>query len=142
MSTIPTVLLTPVVRFREFPFGTADDPSMREFTSPQPWENQEDVLRYLRSGLVLGVNMGADLTDWFDPPRKANPLIEGQRRGGVTEMTDGVWFWYAGLIHFIETYNVRVPAPFVAHAAQHHWRVDKERIPMARYEFSYFEVAK
>ena len=139
MTTIPTVLLRPAVRFREFPFGTGGDPSMREFMSPQRWKDQDKVLEYLRSGLVLGVTMGADLTDWFDRPNKANPVIDGQRRGGVTEMTDGVWFWYAGLIHFIDKYNVRVSQQFVEHAAQHHWRVDRAQIPLCRYDFTYFD---
>jgi hypothetical protein len=142
MSTIPTVMLTPVVRFREFPFGTSHDPSMREAMNEQPWENQANVLAYLRSGLILGVNMGADLTDWFDPPEKANPLIDGQHRGGVTEMTDGTWFWYAGLIHFIEKYNVCVPRRFLEYAAQRNWWVDKETIPAGRYDFSYFETTR
>ena len=141
MTTVPTVVLTPVVRFREFPFGTADDPSMREFMSPQPWEGQDKVLAYLRSGLILGVTMGADLTDWFDRPNKANPVIDGRQRGGLTEMTDGVWFWYAGLIHFIDRYNVRVPNEFVEHTARQNWRVDREAIPTARYDFTYFDPA-
>jgi len=139
--TVRTVMLKPVVRFREFPFGTIGDPSMREFMSTQPWENQDKVLPYLRSGLILGVTMGADLTDWLDPSSKANPIVDGQRRGGVTEMTDGVWFWYAGLIHFIEKYNLRVPAQFVEHAALHNWRVEKTLLPADRYDFSYFAAA-
>jgi len=142
MITTPTVMLTPVVRFREFPFGTIHDPSMRDAMAGHPWENQDKVLDYLRSGLVLGVTMGADLTDWFDPPNKANPLIEGKRRGGVTEMTDGIWFWYAGLIHFVEKYNIQLPQRFIDHAAQQGWRVNKEQIAARRYEFSYFEPAK
>jgi hypothetical protein len=142
MSTIPTVMLKPVVRFREFPFGTLHDPSMREWVNDQPRDNQEKVVEYLRSGLILGVIMGADLTDWLDPPHKANPIIEGQRRGGVTEMTDGIWFWYAGLIHFIEKYNISVSSEFVEHAARQNWRVNKEQIPVARYELSYFELAQ
>jgi hypothetical protein len=139
MDNIPTVVLKPVVRFREFPFGTAGDPSMRDAVAPQPWENQEEVLQYLRSGLILGVTMGADLTDWFDPAHKANPVIEGRPEGGTTEMTDGTWFWYAGLIHFIEKYNVRVPEEFIRHAARQGWRVNKESIPPRRYDCSYWE---
>jgi hypothetical protein len=112
---------------------------MRDRMSPQPWENQEKVLEYLRSGLILGVTMGADLSDWFDPPSKANPIIEDRCRGGTTEMTDGTWFWYAGLIYFIEKYNVQVPDEFVQHAARHGWRVNKDRIPAYRYDCSYFQ---
>jgi hypothetical protein len=138
MAAIPVVVLRPLVRFREFPFGTAHDPSMREAMSPRAWEYQEQVLEYLRSGLILGVTMGADLTDWFAPSEKANPVIEGNLVGGTTEMTDGTWFWYAGLIHFVEKYHVRLPEDFVRHAARQGWRVQKERIPPQRYEWSYF----
>src|SRR5437764_8504947 len=139
MHTLPTVMLKPVVRFREFPFGTASDPSMRECMSDAPWEHQSDVVAYLRSGLILGVTMGADLADWFDRPHKANPTINGRVEGGTTEMTDGVWFWYAGLIHFVEKYNVRVTAEFIAHAKRRGWRVDQQVIEPARYDCLYFD---
>src|SRR5438128_3298470 len=82
MPVIPAVRLKPVVRFREFPFGTASDPSMREFMAPEPREDQTKVLAYLRSGVILGVTMGADLTDRFDYPNKANPIIDGRAEGG------------------------------------------------------------
>jgi hypothetical protein len=54
-------------------------------------------------------------------------------------MTDGVWFWYAGLIHFVERYNVRLPAEFVSHAERQGWRVRQEAIPEADYVWSYFQ---
>jgi hypothetical protein len=139
MTTLPTIMLKPIVRFREFPFGTETDPSMREFMASVPWHHQDEVLSYLRSGLILGVTMGADLTDWFDRPKKANPVIDGRIEGGTTEMTDGVWFWYAGLIHFIEKYNLRVPTEFVAHAERHGWKVDQQTIEPAHYDCSYFD---
>jgi hypothetical protein len=139
MATLPTIRLKPVVRFREFPFGTAQDPSMHEAMSARPWQDQEHVLDYLRSGLILGVTLGADLTDWFDPPHRANPWIEARVVGGTTEMTDGTWFWYAGLIHFLGRYNVRVPEAFVHHAARQNWRVPKAAVSAVRYECSYFE---
>jgi hypothetical protein len=81
--------------------------------------------------------MGADLTDWLDRSRKANPVIDGRAEGGTTEMTDGTWFWYAGLIYFIERYNLRVPEEFVQHAARNNWHVDRERIPPTLYDCSY-----
>jgi hypothetical protein len=131
------VKLQPVVRFREFPFGTTHDPSMREFMAAQPWEYQEKVVEYLRSGHILGLPMGADLADWFDLPNKANPMIEGRREGGVTPMTDGVWFWPAGLIHFIEKYNVMVPREFIEYASGNNWRVEKERVSQGMYDYDY-----
>jgi hypothetical protein len=131
------IRLKPVVHFREFPFGTPADPSMREFMAPQPWEMQDKVLAYLRSGCILAHVMGADLPDWFDPSRRANPIIDGQLEGGVTPMTDGTWFWPAGLIYFIEKYNVRVPQEFIEHAAASGWRVDREAVSRGSYEYDY-----
>jgi hypothetical protein len=138
VAVIPVVRLKPIVRFREFPFGTASDQSMCEFMSPQPREDQAKALAYLRSGVILGVTMGADLTDRFDYPNKANPVIDGRAVGGTTEMTDGEWFWFAGLIHFVEKYNVRLPEEFLRHAGAHGWRVAKEAVPAANYTYSYF----
>ena len=131
------VKLKPVVRFREFPFGTMKDPSMKEFMASAPWPRQEKVLDYLRSGLVLAYPMGADLMDWFDRPQRANPLIAGEPLGGVTPLTDGEWFWNAGLIHFVEKYNVRVPDEYIEHAARNEWKVNKDSIPSLLYDFSY-----
>jgi hypothetical protein len=131
------VKLKPVVRYREFPFGTADDPSMREFMATTPRDNQDRVVEYLRSGHVLAVPMGADLPDWFDRPNRANPLIGGRLVGGATPMTDGVWVWPAGLIHFIEKYNVSVPAEFVEHAARSGWRVDGATAKSGDYDYEY-----
>src|ERR1041384_1683835 len=100
MAELTVVKLKPVVHFREFPFGTPSDPSMREFMEDQPWKNQEKVLNYLRSGHILGVTMGANLTDIFDRPNRANPVIHGKLKGGTTLMGDGEYFWYAGLIYY------------------------------------------
>jgi len=132
------IKLKPVVRFREFPFGTIDDPSMREFMRPKPYQEQDKVLAYLKSGQILAYPMGADLVDWFDRPKRANPWIDGQQLGGATPLTDGEWFWYAGLIHFVEKYNVRLLQAFLDCAAQRGWRVEKDRIPQGQYDFSYF----
>lgn len=131
------VRLKPVVHFREFPFGTSTDPSMRESMATQPWQQQDKVLAYLRSGHVVAYPMGASLTDWFDRTRQANPVIAGHPEGGATPMTDGVWLWPAGLIYFIERYNVRLPEEFVAYAASQKWRIDREQVSRGIYEYDY-----
>ncbi len=131
------VKLKPIVRFREFPFGTVHDPSMREFLAAVPAADEDRLLAYLRSGHVLAIPMGADLPDWFDRADRANPLIGGQREGGATPMTDGVWFWPAGLIHFVEKYHVRLPREFMEYAAEHGWQVDRERVRQGSYEYDY-----
>jgi len=138
MAELTLVELRPVVHFREFPFGTAADPSMREFASDRPHPRQDDLLAYLRSGHVLALPMGADLTDWLDRPRRANPTIGARVVGGATPMGDGVWFWPAGLIHFVERYNVRLPDDFVRFAADQDWRVTRPPDPTCHYVYSYF----
>jgi hypothetical protein len=138
MAEPAVVQLKPVVHFREFPFGTSTDPSMQECMSAEPWPDQDRVLEYLRSGHILALPMGANLPDWFDRPHQANPVINGQVEGGATPMGDGVWFWYAGLIYFIEKYNVRLPEEFVQYAAEQGWRVNRPLDKGNRYIYSYF----
>jgi len=138
MAQQTIVKLKPVVHFREFPFGTITDPSMKEFMEKRPWKNQEKILDYMRSGHVLGITMGANLTDWFDRAYKANPVIHGEVEGGTTPMGDGEWFWYAGLIYFVEKYNVRLPEEFVQHAEDQGWRVSQPLDKNCNYVFSYF----
>ena len=138
MAELTVVKLKPVVHFREFPFGTNTDPSLAEFMNERPWPDQEQVLQYLRSGHRLAVTMGANLPDWFDHSHKTNPIIAGRVEGGATPMGDGVWFWHAGLIYFVEKYNVRLPAEFVRHAAEHGWHVSAPLDNNVRYVYSYF----
>ncbi len=141
MPTLTRVRLKPAVHFREFPFGTRDDPSMMEFASPRPRPNQENVLAYLRSGHRLAYLMGADLLDWADRPNHANPVIDGQIEGGCTPLGDGVWFWPAGLIYFVEKHNLQLPDEFVRFAEEQGWRVTRPLDPDCHYTYSYFPDA-
>ncbi len=131
------IKLKPIVHFREFPFGTIHDPSIRESAAPQPWEHQQQVLDYLRSGHILAFPMGADLPDWFDRTKRANPTIATGIEGGVTPLTDGVWFWPAGLIYFVEQYNVRLPQEFIDHAVRNNWQIDKEAVSRGEYDYDF-----
>lgn len=135
MSTLPVVKLKDVVRFREYLFGLPTDPSMREAMAPEPWPHQDDLLRYLRSGYVIAVVMGGGMRDGFDRGQSTCPMINGRLVDGMTSMTDGVWVWCAGLIYFIEKYNVRVDPEFVAHARSKGWAVDHSEIGPYQYDF-------
>lgn len=135
----PVVKLTPVVRFREFPFGALGDPSMRGYTQPTRWTNQEEVLSYLRSGHILAVTMGATLIDCLDSARQVDVVIDGSPVGGATPMTDGDWFWYSGLIYFVQRYNLLLPTRFVESARAKNWKVDAELVQNCDYDYSYFD---
>ncbi len=50
MAALTVVKLKPLVHFREFPFGTITDPSMREFMSECPWQDQDKVLEVFALG--------------------------------------------------------------------------------------------
>ena len=139
MNSFPIIKLHAIVRFREFPLGTIDDPSLREFVAERPWPDQDNVIYYLRSGYIYAIPIGGGARDHLDPSQRANPEIDGRMVAACTEMTDGEWYWPAALIYYVEKYNLRLPAEFVAHAAQHGWRVNKEAVPPAHYECSYFD---
>ncbi|HKI35649.1 MAG TPA: hypothetical protein VKA46_27585 [Gemmataceae bacterium] len=137
MTANVAVKLRPILQCREFPFGMIHDLSMRTLMASQPWEHQAEVIDYLRSGYILGYLMGGGLRDWFDPACRANPIIDGCVQDGATPMTDGVWLWPAGLIYFIEKYNVRVPQAFIDHAKANGWRVDRESVARGVYDYDF-----
>jgi hypothetical protein len=137
ISTAQRTRLKPIVQFREYPFGTPHDPSMREFMASAPWPDQDRVLDYLRSGWIVAILMAGSMIDWFDPGKHANPLINGEPLGGMIPLTDGTYFWPAGLIYFIEKYNVTVPQGFVDHAARNGWRIDVDAVSQGHYDFDY-----
>src|SRR5258708_39983959 len=91
-TAYPVVKLKPVARFREFPFGTRSDPSIRDFMAERPWSNQDKVVEYLRSGLIFGIAMGG-VTDTFDRSSHAHAVIDGRSFSGLEDMTDGEWYW-------------------------------------------------
>ena len=45
----------------------------------------------------------------------------------------------AGLIYFVEKYNVRLPDEFVRHAVDQDWRVSCPLAKGVRYVYSYFD---
>ncbi|MET9516027.1 hypothetical protein [Streptomyces sp. NPDC002994] len=68
--------------------------------------------QYLRAGTVLAAT-GARLYDVLSPGRE---LI-----GGLRLLTDGQWFWYSDLAHYVERYHVAVNEQFLQHARRRNW---------------------
>ncbi|MEV5085507.1 hypothetical protein AB0K74_44640 [Streptomyces sp. NPDC056159] len=68
-------------------------------------------MRYLRSGSALAVT-GARVHD---------VLSSGRELIGALELhTDGEWFWYSDLAHYVER-HVPLDEAFVDHARAQHW---------------------
>ena len=42
---------------------------------------------------------------------------------GCSDLTDGVWVWPEGLVHYIEAHELVLPEEFLATMEQNQWRV-------------------
>lgn len=68
---------------------------------------EADLVRYLRAGSVLAATTSR-VHDVLSP---RNELV-----GGLHLLTDGKWFWYTDLAHYVEHYHVPPDTRFVDHA--------------------------
>lgn len=85
---------------------------LNELKSGVPRPDQETILKYLRSG-----------TQAFAIPGLAEDLLSPSRAviGPPHIFTDGEWIWSADLLHYIQHYNVEVPAAFVRRMRERNW---------------------
>ncbi|MFJ1975437.1 hypothetical protein ACIO93_43325 [Streptomyces sp. NPDC087903] len=98
--------------FRELEHGRPDGPALRESVRDQASPDEEKLVRYLRSGSALAVT-GSQVHD---------VLSNGRELIGALELhTDGEWFWYSDLAHYVEHYHLVLDAAFVDRARTRHW---------------------
>lgn len=50
------------------------------------------------------------------------------RELGDQDLTDGVWVWPEGLVHYVEVHSVRLPDEFIRHMREREWRLPVEPI--------------
>lgn len=109
--------------FREMGYDD-DDPSLVAARGKRIAENKEQVVAYLRAGTSYLVSPGP-VADHFDQARYA---------GTAGIRTDGVYAWPDFLAHYVEHYDVELPAEFEQHMRAHHWsapvNVDLEPIAL------------
>ncbi|MEU9298458.1 hypothetical protein [Streptomyces sp. NPDC048266] len=98
--------------FRELQHGSPQGPSLIAAARSEGDPHEEDLVRYLRAGSVIAAT-GSAVYDFLSP---TNELIDG-----LHLLTDGEWFWYTDLVHYVERYHVPVDDRFVAHARPHGW---------------------
>lgn len=98
--------------FRELEHGRTDGPSLRDCVQREVAPYEADLVRYLRAGSVLA----ATTSRVHDVLSDRNDLI-----GGLHLLTDGEWFWYTDLAHYVEHYHVPLDARFVDHARGRGW---------------------
>lgn len=116
--------------FRELEHGRTDGPSLRDCVRRQGAPYEADLVRYLRAGSVLA----ATTSRVHDVLSARNDLI-----GGLHLLTDGEWFWYTDLAHYVEQYHVPLDARFVDHARGRGWTPPQlSDAELARIEETFF----
>ncbi|GAA3855095.1 hypothetical protein ACWEP2_13730 [Streptomyces sp. NPDC004279] len=98
--------------FRELKHGRPDGPSLHASLRSKGDPHEADLVRYLRAGSMLAAS-GSAVYDVLSP---TNELIDG-----LHLLTDGEWFWYPDLAHYVERYHVPVDDRFVEHARLRGW---------------------
>ncbi|KQX73110.1 MULTISPECIES: hypothetical protein [unclassified Streptomyces] len=96
--------------FQELAHGRPDGPALRDSVRDHAAPDEEMLVRYLRSGAVLTVT-GSSVHD----------ALSSEFIGVLELLTDGEWFWYSDLAHYVERYHVPLDESFVDHARAHHW---------------------
>lgn len=106
-----------VGNFQELPHGDPAGPSLKACIASTPQIHEEQILHYLRHGLVLAACAGpardvlAPITKLIDAPNL---------------MTDGVWGWYGDLTYYVREYHCRLPEEFVQYMQEHYWQPPRE----------------
>lgn len=82
-------------------------------TSRYSADEVKTISGYLESGVILYVAPGIDRDIFNNKPLPIPPRI----------LTDGVWAWSTSLIHYVQRYDVALPAEFVQHMRDEEWTV-------------------
>ncbi|WP_426402851.1 hypothetical protein ACN9M0_00540 [Streptomyces sp. R-07] len=98
--------------FRELGHGRPDGPSLRAAVRDEGDQDEQSLTRYLGEGTVLAAT-GSSVHDVLNP--------EHELIGGLSLLTDGQWFWYSDLAHYVERYHVALDERFIQHARSRNW---------------------
>ncbi|MGW6095082.1 hypothetical protein ACWFRK_12065 [Streptomyces sp. NPDC055157] len=98
--------------FRELKHGSPDGPSLVASVRSEGDLHEESLVRYLRAASVIAAT-GSAVYDFLSP---TNEFIDG-----LHLLTDGEWFWYTDLTHYVKRYHVPIDDRFVDHARRRGW---------------------
>jgi hypothetical protein len=101
--------------FREMGYDD-DDPSLVDARGKRGSEHKEQVVSYLRSGTSYIVSPGP-VADFFNTSQYA---------GTAGIRTDGVYAWPDFLAHYVERYDVELPADFEQHMRANNWTTPRQ----------------
>lgn len=108
--------LHPVGYFRELPYGDPDGPSLQESIRQEAAWEEEKLLTWLESGIVVAVSPQVSV-DYLHPDR---PVI-----GPLRLLSDGACVWSSDLIWYVRHYHVRLPEWFGRRARSLGWKMPR-----------------
>lgn len=106
-------LLNTVGIYREMYKAKAHLPSLRESQATQTLGDQQDILNYMRAA-----------TPVFDVLEDVVDIVDNTTMipSGPSLLSDGQWIWRVDSIHYLGTYRLAFPEPFVQHVREQNYR--------------------
>jgi hypothetical protein len=105
--------------FRDF--GSESGPSIRDRGRGTPMANKQAAVAYLKKGVSYILTPGLHRDD-LDPTGKRSVLMH--------IVTDGRYAWHLALAHYVEHYDLELPADFRKHMARNGFKVPDGIDPM------------
>jgi hypothetical protein len=84
--------------------NTSTDSILNHICENPIYEDVDNIISYLKSGTIFALSLGIE-KDILD---NNNPIA-----GSGSVLTDGEWFWYDALPHYMKKYNFKLPTEFV-----------------------------
>ncbi len=78
-------------------------------------EEKTRITAYLNSGIRIWEALGYSHCR-FDCGIPAKKM-------GCSDVTDGIWLWPEGLVHYIEVHNILLPSDFLLYMMRANWKV-------------------
>ena len=113
--------------FRELQHGDKTGKSLKVAMHNNSMENENEVVKYLNSGIVFCVTAGLA----FDVLDESAGVI-----GSLEILTDGTWAWPSDLLYYVKKYHVELDTSFIEYAKEHEWTMpSKDKIDLLNLEF-------
>ncbi|MFI9030776.1 hypothetical protein [Streptomyces sp. NPDC053560] len=94
--------------------------SVRDFLSPEPYEDDKQIAEYLLAGHEIFSVMGSS----EDVLGTGKTIL-----GGDSILSDGEWLWRGDLWFYVRTHHVKLPDEFLAHVRENDYFMPAEDEP-------------
>ena len=100
------------------------------------WESHRRgaIVEYLKQGVRFHEALGLSFCRYH-----CGMPDEGM---GNAELTDGMWFWPEGLVHYVEQHDLVLPSEFVDHMVKNHFRINSVTTDLeeATFDFEFWRA--